>query len=310
MKKSIVKNHFTAFANDWIKSSYEGGGYEYPTARHRLNVVRDILADINAPARITDLGCGGGHLAVHLAEAGHEVTGIDQSEEMIRISQSIAADRASHLKGTATFRQAELEELTVPQHDQDAVTSMGVIGYLAYDAPIFHAADALLKPGGRFVVSCRNRLFNMTSISYRTRREFEGGDAGRLLDEIVSHTSTIPAERMRELAEGLIAAGGEILKALDQPADDASPLDELQNAVPSIEARQHTPDGIRTEAQKHGFEMVGLHGVHPHLMQPHLAQKMPPFTFNILSATLESLHDLPASVGWSSVFIAVFRKAD
>jgi 2-polyprenyl-3-methyl-5-hydroxy-6-metoxy-1,4-benzoquinol methylase len=43
------------------------------------------------PARILDLGCGTGSLAVLLAQAGHEVTGIDASMQMLALARAKAA---------------------------------------------------------------------------------------------------------------------------------------------------------------------------------------------------------------------------
>jgi len=308
LKKSVVKNHFSEFAADWVQSSYEGDGYLYPTARHRTNVVCSILAELDAPARIVDLGCGGGHLAASLAGMGHIVTGFDQSAEMVGIAENLAAGLDAETRARLAFKCGELENLPAQDAPSDAVTSMGVIGYLDDDAALFDAASALLKPGGLFLVSCRNRLFNMSSISYRTQREIDNGGAWPLFEQIAALSEDMPKERVRELAQNLIAAGEDVIKALNRPASESDGDAGSENA-PGIEARQHTPDDIRAGAQRHGFEMVGLHGVHPHLLPPHLNKTMPAFTYNILSAALESLHDLPASVGWSSVFIAVLRKA-
>ena len=43
------------------------------------------------PARILDLGCGTGSLAVLVAEAGHEVSGVDRSAEMLAVARAKAA---------------------------------------------------------------------------------------------------------------------------------------------------------------------------------------------------------------------------
>jgi SAM-dependent methyltransferase len=40
-----------------------------------------------APARVADLGCGTGSLSLLLAEAGHEVTGLDISPAMVKLAR-------------------------------------------------------------------------------------------------------------------------------------------------------------------------------------------------------------------------------
>lgn len=308
MKKSVVKNHFSEFAEHWVESSYEGDGYLYPTARHRTNVVCNILSELDSPSRIIDLGCGGGNLAASLAAMGHIVTGFDQSPKMISIAKKLAAGLDADVQSRLAFKCAELEKLPETIELQNAVTSLGVIGYLDDDASLFKAASSLLKQNGLFIVSCRNRLFNMSSISHRTQREIETGNAWQLFEQIAGLSEKIPRERVQEFARNLIAAGEAILRVLEQPSLISAKPEESVSSYPGIEARQHTPDDIIDEAKKHGFEMVGLHGVHPHLMQPHLCKLMPEFTYNLLSATLESLNDIPVSVGWSSVFVGVLRK--
>ena len=43
------------------------------------------------------------------------------------------------------------------------MTAMGLIEYLPDDDGLFAEAARLLRPGGRFAVSCRNRLYNLQS---------------------------------------------------------------------------------------------------------------------------------------------------
>lgn len=310
LKKAVVENHFSQYAEHWVQTSYEGKGYIYPTARHRTNVVCSIFSALKPSSHIVDLGCGSGQLAISLAKMGHVVKGFDQSAEMIGMADRLSAELDEETKARVRFQQAELENLLPQKFTQDAVTAMGVIGYLDDDATLFNAAWNLLKPGGLFLVSCRNRLFNMASISYRTQREIETGEAWRLLQQMTDLSDEIPKARIQEFAKNLISAGEEILKVLDLPETTVSNSANHTDDSPTIEARQHTPEDIRNEARQLGFEMIGVHGVHPHLMQPHLNKSMPEFTYNILSAALEPLHDVAASIGWSSVFIAVLRKTN
>ena len=51
-------------------------------------LLRDLLPP--APARVADLGCGTGTLALLLTEEGYDVTGVDLSPEMVRRARAKA----------------------------------------------------------------------------------------------------------------------------------------------------------------------------------------------------------------------------
>ncbi|MCX2948784.1 class I SAM-dependent methyltransferase [Lentzea sp. NEAU-D7] len=52
---------------------------------------RLLLSLVPAASSVVDLGCGTGSLSVLLAEAGHDVHGLDLSEEMVGIARAKAA---------------------------------------------------------------------------------------------------------------------------------------------------------------------------------------------------------------------------
>src|SRR5215475_3251538 len=72
----------------------------------------------------------------------------------------------------------------LPTGSADAVTAIGLVEYLAADAPFLLEAARLLRRGGVLVVSCRNRLFNATSGNDYTRAEIEAGGVHGLLAEL------------------------------------------------------------------------------------------------------------------------------
>ena len=304
--KKTVQNHFAAHAEEWLRASYEGGDFDYPTAYHRARIVSGILAAKDTPLTVADLGCGGGDLAILLAGQGHTVTGVDQVERMVAIADGRKDGLPETVRRNVTFRHGELETTGLKHGHFDAVTSMGVIGYLDSDDILFRTAHDLLKPGGLFLVSCRNRLFNMNSLSYRTLNEIEAGTAPALIEETEAYCAPIPTEETAEFLARLKAQAA-ILDEVDLSGRSDEPV-QGPDDQPHIEARQHTPKDINETARRLGFRPTKTVGVHPHLIDPRLNRLLPPKVFNAVSTALEAFEELPASLLWSSVFISVFEK--
>ena len=76
----------------------------------------------------------------------------------------------------------------------------------------------------------------------------------------------------------------------------------------AITGAQHTPRQARAMGERHGFETVAFYGIHPHLSTPKLNRMMPVPGYNELSDSLLAFEDEPASLLWSSKFLAVYRK--
>ena len=311
MKKSTVRSHFDAHADDWIEYGYRGNDHVYPTARHRTDAVCRIIDAAKKPLKIADLGCGGGNLSIRLAELGHRVTGIDQSAKMVSIAEATRAELPAEIRHNLEFACAELEEPGLPEGVFDAVVAMGVIGYLDSDAPMFSTVSSLLRPGGTFAVSSRNRLFNMNSLSFRTVQEIKNGSAARLIDEISQFYKPIPAPDVEAFVTRFKGVAEKI--SLTPSATDSSDSENHprpEPTMPALEARQHTPQELIEIAEQFAFEPKALYGIHPHLIDPNFNKLLPPGLFNSLCECLDSLSHLPISLVWSSVFIAEFVKPE
>ncbi|MFL5271494.1 MAG: class I SAM-dependent methyltransferase [Anaeromyxobacteraceae bacterium] len=114
------------------------------------------LAGLAPGARLLDLGCGPGRVAVPLARLGYRVTGLDF--------------QASYLaRARAAAEQAGVEvelargDISAPGFDQafDAVlclfTSFSYFADRAQDARVLRGAWHALRPGGRFVLETAHR---------------------------------------------------------------------------------------------------------------------------------------------------------
>jgi SAM-dependent methyltransferase len=112
-----------------------------------LAALTELAADPGGP--ILEFAVGTGRLAVPLAERGHEVVGIDISENML------AKLRA---KPGAARVETVLGDMTTVRLDRDfglvllAFSSLFALGTQRAQVQLFRNAAAHLRPGGRFVL--------------------------------------------------------------------------------------------------------------------------------------------------------------
>lgn len=100
------------------------------------------------PARIADLGCGTGSLAVLVAEAGHVVSGVDVAAGMITRARGKAAAAGVH----ADFEVGDATAPPWPRATFDVVMARHVVWALPDPGLALDRWLGLLRPGGRLVL--------------------------------------------------------------------------------------------------------------------------------------------------------------
>ena len=117
-------------------------GHFWHLSRNRLIAERLARLAMSPPARILDLGCGGGCVAAHLARLGYAVTGVDG--HLSRILE--AAARAPG----ARFIVEDLsgDDVLADQAGADAVALFDVIEHLDDPGRALQGALGLARPGG------------------------------------------------------------------------------------------------------------------------------------------------------------------
>jgi SAM-dependent methyltransferase len=107
-------------------------------------VIQEILDGLPAGPAL-DAACGTGRLTTLLVERGHDVTGIDQSPEML----AIARDRFPQ----ADFRIGDLHELPLPDGAVDVVVCGLALAHVPDLAPVLRELARVLRPGGHLLLS-------------------------------------------------------------------------------------------------------------------------------------------------------------
>jgi SAM-dependent methyltransferase len=97
-----------------------------------------------APARVADLGCGTGTLALLLTEEGYDVTGVDVSPEMVR--------RARAKVPAVEFVEADASAPPLDPASYDVVLSRHVLWAMPDPGAALRRWVDLLRDGGRLVL--------------------------------------------------------------------------------------------------------------------------------------------------------------
>ncbi|MEN6571365.1 MAG: class I SAM-dependent methyltransferase [Anaerolineaceae bacterium] len=127
-------------------------GY-YPEFSQALaNLMPGIFSQFEIPSsgKLVDLACGEGSFALEMARKGWDVTGIDQSEEMLRL----ARNRAATLDAMIEFSQQDMREFSVPVPADLVTCWFDSLNYLLRIEDVqsaFGRVYQALKPGGWFI---------------------------------------------------------------------------------------------------------------------------------------------------------------
>ncbi len=306
-KSEQYEKWFNRHNEDWLTGAYGHTDYDYPVGQHRLRILLKAIENEEITGKkVLDIGCGGGDISFVLADKGADVIGIDMSDNMLNEANHRKNAKYTNLKGTVDFKKENVLELSekIAQKKFDYIIAFGLIGYLESDDRFFKIVKELSHEGTVLFLSCRNELFNMTSISENTITEINQGNAIKLIDEIDKYyEKELPEEKSQQFLQEL----GESLTLVSQlpslPVGRELDIDE--KAMLSF-ARQSTPENLKNTAAEYSYKFCRYWGVHPHLLLPRLNKKLPPQVFNILSDALCVFEDEDISLIWSSVFIGKF----
>jgi cyclopropane fatty-acyl-phospholipid synthase-like methyltransferase len=105
--------------------------------------------DLNKSLKLLDIGCGRGEMVIYHTLNGGEATGIDFSDEAIKLARS----KADELKAGCKFQINSFENIE-ENVKYDRIISIDFIEHIAIEEgkTFFKKCYSLLKPGGRLLV--------------------------------------------------------------------------------------------------------------------------------------------------------------
>jgi SAM-dependent methyltransferase len=180
----------TGPSTNWWENFFHGIALDFWRAavspeqtRAEANFLQQHL-QVSEAARVLDVPCGGGRLALELAARGCNLTGVDISSEFIAEATSASAARNLQIEW---FNQ-DMRELPWPDTFDGAFSCGNSFGYLddQGNAEFLKAVGRVLRPGARFVMDTGATAESILP-SFQERRWFEIGGITFLINSRYDH---------------------------------------------------------------------------------------------------------------------------
>lgn len=159
----LIENRLldTQRAFDSVAPTYDGPRGNNPLIQRMREIVWRRMARTFAPgSRLLDLGCGTGHDAIHLAQAGYTVTATDWSSAMVTRTRERAAEQGVAAKIVARHVGAQdLQALIDDGSRFDGVYSnFGPLNCVPDLAKTAAQCAQLLRPSGTMIFTVIGRV--------------------------------------------------------------------------------------------------------------------------------------------------------
>jgi len=134
---------------NWRSSSYHEEFAEYMIEEIKIweKIFSEILPE-NKTLKVAEIGTGPGIVGLSLASMGHDVIGIDLSDEMV----CKASRNAEKLGIQAKFKQGDAENLDLENDTYDLIISKYLMWTLPNPDKFLTEAQRLLTSGGKIVL--------------------------------------------------------------------------------------------------------------------------------------------------------------
>jgi SAM-dependent methyltransferase len=175
--------------SNWWEHFFEGAAVDLwlqalsPEHTEREADFLERTLAVRPGAALLDVPCGGGRLAMALAQRGYQPTGVDWSEAFLTHA------RASDTARQVTWEQRDMRDLPWHATFDGAFCFGNSFGYLDDEgnAAFLRAVASALKPGGRFVLETPMVLENLLG-HLQDRPWWPVGDMQLLVANTYDHT--------------------------------------------------------------------------------------------------------------------------
>ena len=145
--KEVIKGQWDKRGSDYDHSPGHGIHSEHEKEAWK-SLLRQALGTENEKLEVLDVGCGTGVIALLLAELGHNVTGIDLSEGMLKK----AKEKARTFNLPVEFKNGDAEDLPFEDEAFDATTNRHLLWTLPNPEQAMEEWKRVLKPEGKVII--------------------------------------------------------------------------------------------------------------------------------------------------------------
>lgn len=192
-------------SENWYESFFDGRYLAFYPVLRQQPVARDEAAlaaaalDLSPGSAVLDLGCGTGRHSVALALMGHDVTGLDLSQDLLHQARATAEAEGTEVN----WLQRDMRDLDDLGPFDACVSLYTAFGFFGdeEDQEVLYQVTAALAPGGKLLLDLTNHLGYLRNMPREVWRE--GDDAvWREVNEYNPHQGTLITHRTCFSTEG------------------------------------------------------------------------------------------------------------
>ncbi|MEE9572790.1 MAG: class I SAM-dependent methyltransferase [Candidatus Neomarinimicrobiota bacterium] len=125
---------------------------------------------------LLELGCGTGLHAMNLAEKGFQITGVDQSQDMINLARKRLKRSPNSISNLVNFNIGDIRTYSLNKTFEVALSLFHVISYQVTNRDLnqsFNTVSKHLNPGGIFIFDCWYGPAVISNKPYKRSKKFE-----------------------------------------------------------------------------------------------------------------------------------------
>lgn len=286
-----TKHFFEKDANNWSKKSF------FPKKNKPLNTIHErniYVINLIKKKRLLyhlDVGCGVGDLVFNSSKITKKSVGIDFANEMIKIANK------KYKKNNLSFKTQSIFDYSTELRF-DCISANGFIEYLSINEiyNFFKISNKLLKKGGFFTISSRNRLFNLFSLNEFSKKEVEGNKFKILYGEALSCNKSKNLEDFKK-----------------NKSDTINNINFKQpNTGIKVNIRhQFTPLQLSSTLKKLGYMITDIHPINYHPVLPSIYDTEKDYKFfsnDIFKRSFKKNYNKLSNLPFSSSFMITAKK--